>query len=219
MSRPAALSGLAGIALFDIGWFWDPTPPIDWSNRHLDAYFATHSNAHWLIAAVLQFLAVPFLWRFGTVVRDRLADGAAAPRVVRLAAASGRAFAITVLTLDVCYAVIPFTGVFTDVGTPSADVYRFWNAGTFAVYIPLSTLFVAGVIAAVCAGAFRGRSVPLGLGIAGVPLGLATLANFFLPMAGITLWFLAASITLAATRRPSRAAVVPEPHPAVPTAV
>jgi len=219
MSRTAALSGLAGIALLDVGWFWDPTPPIDWSNRHLDAYFATHSNAHWLIAAVLQFLAVPFFWRFGMVVRDRLAAGGAAPRIVRLAAGSGRAFAITVLAFDVCYAVIPFTGLFTDVGTPSADVYRFWNAGTFAVYIPLSTLFVAGTIAAVCAGAFRGRAVPLGLGIAGVPLGLLTLGNFFLPMAGITLWFAAASVTLAATRGPARAAVVPEPRAAVPTTV
>jgi uncharacterized membrane protein YvlD (DUF360 family) len=218
MSRTAALSGLAGIALLDVGWFWDPTPPIDWSNRHLDAYFATHGNTQWLIAAVLQFLAVPFLWRFGTVVRDRLAAGGAAPRVVRLAAGSGRAYAITVLAVAAGYSVIPFTGLFTDVTRPSADVYRFWNAGIFAVYVPVSTLFVAGMIAAVCAGAFYGRAVPIALGIAGIPLALLTLGNFFLPMAGITLWFAAASITLAATRRPS-ATAVPAPRTAVPTTV
>src|SRR5690349_14973782 len=42
MSRTAALSGLAGIALLDVGWFWDPTPPIDWSAPHLASYFAAH---------------------------------------------------------------------------------------------------------------------------------------------------------------------------------
>lgn len=219
MSRLPALSGLAGIALLDVGWFWDPTPPIDWSDRHLDAYFATHSNAHWVIAAVLQFLAVPLLWWFGSAVRDRLAAGSAAAATVRLAGLAGRGFAITVLACSACYAFIPFTGVFTDVGTPPGAIYRFWNAGTFAVYIPVSTLFVALLIGAVCAGAFRSRAVPLGLGIAGIPLALLTLGNFFLPMAGITLWFAAAGITLAASARRPRAGVVPEPRAAVPTAV
>jgi hypothetical protein len=199
-SRTAALSGLAGIALFDVGWFWDPTPPVDWSNRHLDAYLTTHSNTNWVIAAVLQLLAIPFLWRFGAVVRDRLAAGGASARTVRLAGEAGRAFGITALAFAVCYAVIPFTGVFTSVGNPSGEIYRFWFTGTFSVFIPFATVFVAGGIGAVCAGAFRGRAVPRGLGIAGIPLGVLVLGTFLLPMAGITLWFLVASITLAAIR-------------------
>ena len=28
-ARLAPLSGLAGIALLDVGWFWDPTPRTD----------------------------------------------------------------------------------------------------------------------------------------------------------------------------------------------
>lgn len=214
MFRRSALSGLAGIVLLDVGWFWDPTPPIDWSDRHLDAYFATHSTTNWLIAAVLQLLAVPFLWHFARVVRDRLAGGGATPRTAHVAGEAGRAFAVTVLAFAVCYAVLPFTAVFTDVRTPDAQIYRFWNAGTFAVYIPLSALFVAVLIGAVCTAAFRSRAVPLGLGIAGIPLALLTLGNFFLPMAGITLWSVAASITLAASRPRSVAPAVPEQVPA-----
>lgn len=211
MSRTLALTGLAGIALLDVAWFWDPTPPIDWSNGHLDAYFATHSNAHWLIAAVLQFLAVPFLWVFARAVRDRLASAGAPARTVRAAGEAGRAFAVTVLAFSACYAVIPFTEVFTDVGVPEAQIYRFWNAGTFALYIPASTVCVALLVGAVSVAAFRRQGIPLGLGVAGVPLGLLVLATFFLPMAGITLWFLAASITLAASRPRQVRAAAPQP--------
>lgn len=210
MSRLPALSGLAGITLLDVAWFWDPTPPIDWSNHHLDAYFATHSNTHWLIAVVLQFLAVPFLWSFARLVRDRLSSGGASERTVRVAGEAGRAFAVTVLVFSACYAVIPFTEVFTDVGVPEAQIYRFWNAGTFALYIPAATLCVALLIGAVSVAAFRRQGIPLGQGIAGVPLAVLVPATFFLPMAGISLWLVAASITLAASRPRSVEPVVPE---------
>lgn len=214
MSRHSTLSGLVGITLLGVGWFWDPTPPIDWSNRHLDAYLATHSDTNWLIASVLQLLAVPCLWHFAGAVRDRLAAGGASARTARVAGESARGFAITVLAFAVCYAVIPFTGLFTDVSTPDAEIYRFWNAGTFAVYIPLSTVFGVALIGAVCSAAFRSRAVPVWLGVAGVPMALATLVNFFLPMAGITLWFLVAPIALAVVRPRSPQPAVPGPVPA-----
>ena len=219
MSRTAALSGLAGIALLDVGWFWDPTPPIDWSAPHLASYFASHGNSQWLIAAVLQLLAVPLLWHFGAVVRDRLAAGGASPRTARIAGGTGKGFALTALVFGVCYSVFPFTALISDVGAPRPEIYRFWYSGTFAVYVPFSTAFVAVLIGAVCTGALRSRAVPLALGIAGIPLALLTLGTFFLPMAGITLWFAAASIALAATRGPSAGAAVPAPRAAVPTTV
>src|SRR5690348_827817 len=88
--RLDALSGLAGIALLAVGWFWDPTPPNDWSDSRLDAYLAAHTpTAPWLVVSVLQLLAVPFLWRFATVLRDRLAAGGASPRLRRLVSGAG----------------------------------------------------------------------------------------------------------------------------------
>ncbi len=205
-SRLAPLSGLLGILLLAVGWFWDPTPDVDYSDRQLDTWFATHSLTPWMIVSALQLLAVPPLWYFAGVVRARLAAGGAAPRTAAVAGSAAKGFAITVLGFAAWYAVIPFDWVVEHIPT-SPEIYRFWNAADFSLYMFFSTVVVVALIAATSVAALRTRAVPLGLGIAAFPLGLITLANFLLPMAGITLWFLAMSITLAA--RPVRRAAAP----------
>jgi len=213
MSRLPALSGLAGIVLLDVAWFWDPAAPFT-DDRGIAAWYATHGDAQWLGAAAVTILAAPFLWIFAAVLRDRLAAGGAPRGLQLLTAGAGRAFALTVLVFGLLYAAIPLSRTFTVVGAPSGAVSRFWDGAVFGEYIVAATLSVVVLVGAVGVAAFRRQGIPLGLGIAGVPLAVAVLATFFLPMAGITLWFVAASVTLAATGRPSRAAVVPQPVPA-----
>src|SRR5690242_15982862 len=112
-SRLDALSGLAGIALFAVGWFWDPIPPNDWSDSRLDAYLSTHTpTTPWLVVSVVQLLAVPFLWRFATVLSDRLAAGGASSGLRRAAHGAARAFAISVLVFALLYAALPVGAVF-----------------------------------------------------------------------------------------------------------
>lgn len=212
MSRQSALSGLAGIVLLDVAWFWDPAAEFG-SDAHIAAWYASHGDAQWLGAAAVTVLAAPFFWAFANVVRDRLAAGGASKALQMIAAGAGRAFALTVLVFGLLYAAIPLSRTFTVVGAPSGAVSRFWDGAVFGEYIVAATLSVVVLIGAVSVAAFRRQGIPLGLGIAGVPLAVLVLGTFFLPMAGITLWFLAASITLAASR-PRSVEVVAQSVPA-----
>ena len=214
MSRPTALSGLAGIVLLDVGWFWDPAAPFG-SDAHIAAWYASHGDAAWLAAAAVTVLAAPFLWIFANCVRDRLAAGGASRSLRLVASGAGKAFALTVLVFGLLYAAIPLSRTFTVVGAPGGAVSRFWDGAVFGEYIVAATLSVLVLVGAVSVAAFRRQGIPLGLGIAGVPLAVLVLATFFLPMAGITLWFLAASITLAASRpRSVERATAVQPAPA-----
>ena len=219
-SRLASLSGLAGIALFAVGWFWDPTPPNDWSDGRLDAYLATHNTATpWLVVSVLQLLAVPFLWRFALVLRDRLTGGGAPAGLVRTAYGAGRAFAISVLVFALLYASLPVGGVF-GFRAPTAAIYLFVGGANFGLFILASTLSVLGMLVPVTAVAFGRRGVPLGLGLAGIPLGVAVLMNVVLFMSGVTLWFVVTSIVLALSRPPvSQPAPIAHVEPSLPLGV
>src|SRR5918911_431509 len=52
-SRLAPLTGLLGIVLLVVGWFWDPAAPLDLPDDRLTAWYASHVNGPWLIAAAL----------------------------------------------------------------------------------------------------------------------------------------------------------------------
>src|SRR5690242_7364750 len=93
MPRLSALSGVAGIVLLDVGWFWDPAAPFG-SDARIAAWYAAHGDGQWLGAAAVTLLAVPFLWIFATVVRRRLATGGAPRTLQLLAVGAGRAFAL-----------------------------------------------------------------------------------------------------------------------------
>jgi hypothetical protein len=199
MSRLSALSGLAGIVLLDVGWFWDPAAPFG-SDARIAAWYAGHGDVQWLAAAAVTVLAAPFFWVFASGLRERLAAGGASRTLQLLTAGAGRAFALTVLVFGLLYAAIPLSRTFTVVGAPSGAVSRFWDGAVFGEYIVAATLSVLVLAGAVSVAAFRRQGIPLGLGVAGIPLAVLVAGTFFLPMAGITLWFVAASVTLAASR-------------------
>src|SRR3954469_2222383 len=69
--RLAALSGAAGIVLFDVAWFWAPAAPF-LSDRGIASWYAANGNGAWLAAGVLTMLAAPFFLVFAGAVRDRL---------------------------------------------------------------------------------------------------------------------------------------------------
>jgi len=222
-SRLDALSGLVGIALFAVGWFWDPIPPNDWSDSRLDAYLSTHTpTAPWLVVCVLQLLAVPFLWRFATVLRDRLAAGGASSGLRRAAHGTARALAISVLVFALLYAALPVGAVF-GFRPPSAAIYLFVGGANFGLFILASTLSVLGMVVAVTVAAFGRKGIPLGLGIASIPLGLAVLLNVVLFMSGVTVWIAVTSIVLALSRPAGAppASVTPagRPEPSLPLGV
>ena len=206
-SRAAALSGLAGIVLLDVGWFWDPAAPQDMSDSQLSNWYATHGNGAWLAAAALITVAAPFFWLFAGHVTQRLAAAGGSERAQRFVGRAGRAFALTVGIFGPVYAAIPLGRVLTVTGDPSGPVSRFVEAVQFSEYVAFTTLTAVAFTLAVCITGWSTRAVPRWLSVVGGLLSLVMLASPVLPMEGITLWFLIASITLAIA--PLRRAAVP----------
>jgi hypothetical protein len=211
--RLAALSGAAGIVLFDVAWFWDPAAPF-LSDRGIASWYAANGSGAWLAAGVLTMLAAPFFLVFAGAVRDRLAAGGASPLSQRLAHGAVKGFGIAVLVFGAVYAAIPAARTFTDVGAPSGDVSRFAGSAEFSVWMLISSALAVTLAVGLAAAAFGSRAVPRWLGVVVLVLAVPSLANPLFPMAGISLLFLVVSITLAATR-PVRATVAhPAPVPA-----
>ncbi len=199
-SRAGALSGLAGIVLLDVGWFWDPAAPQDMSDRQLAGWYATHGNGPWLAAAALITLAAPFFWLFAGHVTQRLAAVGGSERAQRIVGRAGRAFAATVGIFGPVYAAIPLGRVLSQAGDPSGPVSRFVEGVQFTEYLVFTTLTAVVFTLALCISGWATRAVPRWLAVVGGLLALVMLASPVLPMEGITLWFLIASITLAVAR-------------------
>jgi hypothetical protein len=206
-ARLAPLSGLAGIVLFDVGWFWDPAAPFV-SDDRLATWYATHPDGPWLAAAALTMLAAPFFLVFAGAVRDRLAAAGASLPIQRLVHGAGKGFGIAVLVFGAVYAAIPAARTFTSVGAPSGDVSRFVGSAEFSVWMLLSTALVGTFAVGLAASSFASRAVPRWLGVVVLVLLVPVVANPVLPMAGITLLFLVTSITL--TVRPLGVPAAPE---------
>jgi hypothetical protein len=204
--RLAALSGLAGIVLFDVAWFWDPAAPF-LGDRALAHWYATHGSGSWLAAGVLTMLAAPFFLVFAGALRDRLAAGGASPREQQLVSGAARGFGIAVLVFGGVYAAIPAARTFTHVGAPSGAVSRFAGSAEFGVWMLLSSALAATLAVGLAAAAFRSRAVPRALGVVVLVLAVPSLANPLFPMAGITLLLLVVSLTFAVRGRETRGAV------------
>jgi hypothetical protein len=208
--RLAALSGAAGIVLFDVAWFWDPAAPF-LSDRGIASWYAANGNAAWLAAGLLTMLAAPFFLVFAGAVRDRLAAGGASPLQQRLAHGAAKGFGIAVLVFGAVYAAIPAARTFTDVGAPSGAVSRFAGSAEFSVWMLLSSALAVTFAVGLGAAAFGSRAVPRWLGVVVLVLAVPSLANPLFPMAGISLLFLVVSITLAVSRPAAARAAAPHP--------
>lgn len=200
--RLALLSGVAGIVLFDAGWFWDPAAPFD-SDSRIAAWYATHPDGPWLAAGAFILLSAPFFLVFAGAVRERLAAGGASPRIQRLVHGAGKGFGIAALVFGAVYLAIPAARTFTSVGAPSGDVSRFAGSAEFSTWMLLSTALVGTFAVGLAAASFTSRAVPRWLGVVVLVLLVPVVANPMLPMAGVTLLFLVVSIGLAAQSAPA----------------
>jgi hypothetical protein len=206
--RLALLSGIAGIVLFDVGWFWDPAAPF-LSDRALATWYATHSDWPWLASGALTMLAAPFFLVFAGAVRNRLAAAGASLGTQRLVHSAGKGFGIAVLTFGAIYAAIPAARTFTSVGAPSGDVSRFAGSAEFSVWMVLSAALVGAFAVGLVAASFASHAVPRWLGVVVLVLLVPVVGNPVLPMAGITLLFVVVSGSLAAGR--GEPVLAPEP--------
>jgi hypothetical protein len=199
-ARLAPLTGLAGIGCVVAGLASDQAPTSSWSDARISAWYATHGSGEWLFSAALIAAGAPFLLAFAVTVADRLAAAGASARTRSLVTASGTAFAVTLILGAALYAAVPAARVFTSSSAPSPDVSRYLLGAAYGALVMFSAFSAALFAGTVSVAAIRHRAMPTWLAVVGVPLAVLMLANAFLPMAAITLWFLLASVTLAVSR-------------------
>jgi hypothetical protein len=201
-ARLAPLSGVAGIGCLVAGLAADRAPTSSWSDARIAAWYATHGNAAWLVSAYLIAAAAPFLLLFTAVVRERLAGAGASRAAQTVVIGAGVALAVTELVGAALYAAVPAARVFSRAPSPSADVSRYLLGASYGTLVMFSAFAAALFTAATCLASIRTRAVPRWLAVAGLPFAVLMLLNAVLPMAAITLWFVAAGVTLAVVRPP-----------------
>ena len=197
LRRLAPLTGLAGIALLVAGLATDTAPTSQWPDARIENWYVHHGRGPWLLSAYLLAAAAPLLLAFTAEVRRRIADSGGSERAQSLVLGSGIAFAVTVLTGAGLYAAVPAAMTFTHAPAPSADTSRYLLGAAYGILVMFSAFAAALLAATISITSLHHRVVPRWLAVAGIPASLLMLANAALPMGVITLWFTAASITLA----------------------
>jgi hypothetical protein len=144
-------------------------------------------------------------------VRDRLRRSGAGEFACSLIGGSGILFASTILTGAGLYAAVPAGMTFADAPAPPAAVARYFLGAAYGVMVMFSAFAAAVFALTVSVAGLSNPALPRWLAIAGLPLSLLMLANAVLPMAAITLWFVAVSITMALRHNPTPHQAAPSP--------
>jgi hypothetical protein len=151
---------------------------------------------HWLLSACLLALGAPFLLIFTADLATRLADRGAGRTATAVVAGAGITWAATILVGAALYAAVPAAITFAQAPAPSPDISRYFLGSAYGVLVMFSAFAAALLAAALSLTALRYRTLPRWLAATGIPASILMLANALLPMAAITLWFAATSITL-----------------------
>ena len=218
MNRLAPLTGVAGIASVVAGLATDTAPTSSWSDSDIEKWFTTHSLGQWFLSAYLLAIGAALLLVFAAVVRDRLRRSGAGEFACSLISGSGILFASTILTGAGLYAAVPAGMTFADAPAPPAAVARYLLGAAYGVMVMFSALAAAVFALTVSVAALRNPALPRSLAIAGLPLSVLMLANAVLPMAAITLWFVAVSIIMTLRQNATpRHTTTPSPPLSAPT--
>lgn len=201
-SRLSPLAGLAGIGCLVAGLALDKAPTSSWSDQQITAWYAGHGVGAWLVSGILIAAAAPFLLIFTAEARERLAVAGASRRAQSVLLGAGIAFAVTALVGAALYVAVPAAMTFSSAPAPGADISRFTLGAGYGTLVMFSAFAAALFTGTLSITSLRTRAVPRWLAVAGLPFSLLMLLNALLPLAAITLWFVAASITLAV--RPAR---------------
>jgi hypothetical protein len=201
--RFAPLSGLAGIICIVAGLALDAAPTASWSDARIHGWYADHGLAHWFVSAYVLAAGAPLLLIFVAEVRERMAEAEVADRARTLVLGSGLAFAVTILVGAGLYAAVPAAMTFSKAPAPSADISRYLLGASYGVLVMFSAFAAALFAGTLSIVSLRGRVLPRPLALIGLPASVLMLANAVMPMAVITLWFVATSIALTVRRSPA----------------
>ena len=140
---------------------------------------------------------------FVAEVRERMAEAEVTDRARTLVLGSGLAFAVTILVGAGLYAAVPAATTFSKAPAPSAEISRYLLGASYGVLVMFSAFAAALFAGTLSIVSLRSRVLPRPLALIGLPASVLMLANAVMPMAVITLWFVATSIALTVRHRPA----------------
>lgn len=211
LQRLTPLAGLGGVALVIAGLATDRAPSSGWPDARIQAWYLHHGLGLWLLSAYLVAAGAPLLIAFVAELRHRFAAAGAGQRAQSIALAAGIAWAVTLLTGAGLDAAVPAAMTFSHAPAPGADISRFTLGAAYGTLVMFSALAAALLALTTSIVSLRHRVLPRWLALVGIPASLLMLANAALPMAVITLWYAAASISLALRSRTDVGALEPTP--------
>jgi len=197
LKRLFPLTGLGAIALVIAGLATDKAPTSSWSDARITHWYVDHGRGFWLASAFLIAAAAPLLLAFTADLRHRMAAARVGDRAQSLVLGAGIAWAVTLITGAGLYAAVPAAMTFSHAPAPGADISRFTLGASYGILVAFSAFAAALLAGTLSVVSLRHGVLPRWLAIIGLPASLLMLANAVMPMAVITLWFSAASISLA----------------------
>ena len=197
LRRLAPLTGLGAIVLIIAGLATDKAPTSSWSDARITDWYAHHGRGLWLASAFLVAAAAPLLIAFAGDLHHRMATAGVGDRARSMVLGAGIAWAVTLLTGAGLYAAVPAAMAFSKAPAPGPDISRFTLGAAYGILVMFSAFAAALLAGTISVVSLRHRVLPRWLAVIGIPASVLMLANAVMPMAVITLWFSAASISLA----------------------
>lgn len=212
-TKPAPLAGVLGIAGVIAGLAMDNFPDGSMDDAAVARWFDSHGTGLWMASGFSIALGGTALLLFAGVIAARVESAGAGPVARHLTSTAATAWGVLTMIGGALWLSVP-VGVRFFETKPSADLMSL-SGGAYAVLVSVCA-FAAALLAATLTTVSRQTGLlPTWLTRAGYPAAVLMLTNIFLPMAVITLYFVAVSISL--TRRTTVASPVPahrEPAPA-----
>lgn len=178
------------------GLFTDTLPGGEVTDARLAAYVDHHGYGVFLTMGGGIGLGGLLLLVFVSALATRLEAVGAEPGAVRLAHGAGTAWAIVTMLAGIAW-ITPFVAhVGFTKAPPTAEVNLVMAGlgyGALALFGGVAAALLAATTTWV---AFRTELLPRWLAFAGVPASILMLVNVLLPMAVLTLWFTAVTISL-----------------------
>lgn len=200
-SRTAPLTGTAALVLLVGALASDDLPDGRASGADITAWFVEHGTTGYLARSLVVAFAGVLLLVFAAALSDRAAAAGSSSTIVRVIQNAGTGWAVLTMVGGALSGAVPITMTFYDPTPPSPEIYHVANGAAYAVLVTVCA-FAAALTAFALSLAARGTGLlPRWLAYAGFPAALLMLANLVLPMAVMTVYFVAVSVAL--TRRGS----------------
>lgn len=213
LSRLAPLSGIAGVGGVILGLVLDNFPDGSYDDAQVAHWFAVNGTARWIVSGASIALGGTFLLLFAAVLTVRIEQSGAGAVTAKVAHTAGTAWAILTMIGGAMWLAAPVGVEMFEAKPTRAMMY---GAGpAYAILVSVCAFAAAVLALALSTAAWRTQLLPKWLATAGFPAAVLMLANTLLPMAVITLWYVAVAIVLtrrgASAQAPVRAGAVPQP--------